>query len=121
MSDYGELKRLAEDAVKGSENWLAAGMLTQLFVASCTPSAVLALITENERLKAENEAIRRSVGTHYTPPRAPLTGPYKCIACGECHYGTGFLPCPKMSPAAKALSMENQRIVPVKPVGGDKP
>lgn len=63
MSDYAELKRLAEDAVKGSENWLAAGIRTQLFAATCTPSAVLDLIAERDQLKAENEALKGLANT----------------------------------------------------------
>jgi predicted nicotinamide N-methyase len=58
MSDYGELKRLAQDAVKGSENWLAAGIMTQLFAAACTPPNILTLIDENERLKQQNEKLQ---------------------------------------------------------------
>lgn len=56
----------------------------------------------NAELKAEVEALRRGTGNRYAPPRAPLTGPSKCLACGELHYGMGGLPCPNMRITAQA-------------------
>lgn len=56
----------------------------------------------NAELKAEVEALRRGTGNRYAPPRAPLTGPSKCLACGEIHYGMGGLPCPNMRITAQA-------------------
>lgn len=52
MTDYSELKRLAEDAIKaqGGDNWIAAGMLFQLFYGSCDPAKILALIAESDAL-----------------------------------------------------------------------
>ncbi|RQO57561.1 hypothetical protein [Pseudomonas sp. KBW05] len=56
----------------------------------------------NAELKAEVEALRRGTGNRYAPPRAPLTGPSKCLLCGEIHYGMGGLPCPNMRITAQA-------------------
>ena len=56
----------------------------------------------NAELKAEVEALRRVTGNRYAPPRAPLTGPSKCLSCGEIHYGMGGLPCPNMRITAQA-------------------
>jgi hypothetical protein len=43
-----------------------------------------------EALKMENQRI--------TPAR------FKCLACGDCHEGSGNLPCPKMTPYAEGQS-----------------
>lgn len=56
----------------------------------------------NAELKAEVEALRRVTGNRYAPPRAHLTGPSKCLSCGEIHYGMGGLPCPNMRITAQA-------------------
>jgi hypothetical protein len=59
MTDYTELKRLAEAAIKQHGDWVAAGepwpvwnsFLMELYAAA-NPAAVLALIAESERLSA---------------------------------------------------------------------
>lgn len=71
----------------------------------------------NAELKAENEALRKRIDDVSPFKGAPMTGPdTKCLACGGHHSGLGGLPCPKMSPVAQALSMENQRVTPVEPL-----
>lgn len=49
MTDYTELKRLAEAAAKGDWSGAKAGE----FMVAANPAAVLALIAENERLRAD--------------------------------------------------------------------
>lgn len=67
---------------------------------------------EIERLKAENEALRKQV-SNLSPfnsfPKQTVTGSNRCLACGEYHHGLGNLPCPKMTPVAQAnLAKEPQ-------------
>lgn len=70
-----------------------------------------------DELKAENEALCKRIDDLSPFKGAPMKGPdTKCLACGGHHSGLGGLPCPKMSPVAQALSMENQRITPVEPL-----
>ncbi|WP_053183626.1 helix-turn-helix transcriptional regulator [Pseudomonas thivervalensis] len=68
-------------------------------------------------MRAENEALRKELDSRHPfkfaqeSPAIDFTG---CVICGV-FTDHGGLPCPKMSPAAMALSMENQRITPVEP------
>lgn len=48
-----------------------------------------------EALKMENQRI--------TPAR------FKCLACGDCHEGSGNLPCPKMLPNSITLTVESYK------------
>lgn len=168
MTDTTELKRLAEAAAQGQDTWFAAvpegaainptgaalligprrrdldRMVAYVredaeFIAAANPSAILALIAENDDyqagqdryedlcedqrneirdLKAVVEALRKQVADLSPFKGAPLTGPEtRCLACGGYHYGLGNLPCPKMRAIACAETyMANQRIVPVEPM-----
>ncbi|BCQ68219.1 hypothetical protein PEQA60_22090 [Pseudomonas sp. Eqa60] len=73
MTDYTELKRLAEDAIQHSEkigehDWYHENEVRSLllsstedaqFVSNARPEVVLALIAERDRLKAENDSVRK--------------------------------------------------------------
>lgn len=175
MTDYSELKRLAEAATPGpyrqcgadSESksctcgqiWStetdelvafahdgdemigapAAGQSANAqFFAAANPAAVLALIAENERidgcckamavdigkltrernsfrsstekLKAENETLRKQIDDMSPLKGAPLTGPdLKCLACGGYHYGMSGLPCPKMAATAGSAMVKGSQ------------
>ncbi|HBO0302387.1 TPA: hypothetical protein L4A65_000964 [Pseudomonas aeruginosa] len=59
ISDHAELRRLAEAAEFGGGAHEDIEFSNQLdFHAACTPAAILALLDEIGRLKAENEALR---------------------------------------------------------------
>ncbi len=58
MTDHAELRRLAEAAEFGSGAHEDIEFSNQLdFHAACTPAAIVALLDEIDRLKAENEAL----------------------------------------------------------------
>lgn len=71
----------------------------------------------NAGLKAEIEALRRGryTQTPFAPFQESALGYTGCFICGG-YTDHGGLRCPKMSPAAKALSSENQRLTPVEPL-----
>lgn len=147
MTDHSELKRLAEDCKSSSGIDLMGARVK--FHAAANPTAVLALIAEVEalkdsheqifenynkvsyasekrgeerdQLKSENEALRKelaslkSLAIRTDKTTIGYTG---CIVCGE-HTSHGGLQCPNL--AARSLSMENQRIVPVEPIRVEHP
>lgn len=65
MTDYSELKRLAEEATIGDKP--ASTPISELirakdaFRAGCSPAVVLALIADIDQLKAENELMRHQL------------------------------------------------------------
>ncbi|WP_196691211.1 hypothetical protein ACJKIJ_20990 [Pseudomonas aeruginosa] len=66
MTDHSELRRLAEAAEFGSGAHEDIEFSNQLdFHAACTPAAIVALLDEIDRLKAENEALRRFAAEAY--------------------------------------------------------
>ncbi|HGW5894460.1 TPA: ead/Ea22-like family protein [Pseudomonas aeruginosa] len=59
MTDHAELRRVAEAAEFGDGAHEDIEFSNQLdFHAACTPAAILALLDEIDRLKAENDALR---------------------------------------------------------------
>jgi len=59
MTDYTELKRLAEAAqYENCEFQHELVAATKAFFVGCIPEQILALIAERDQLKAENEALR---------------------------------------------------------------
>ncbi len=59
MTDHAELRRLAEAAEFGGGAHEDIEFSNQLdFHAACTPAAIVALLDEIDRLKAENEVLR---------------------------------------------------------------
>lgn len=65
------------------------------------------LAHEVDRLRGENETLRKQVLSLSPFKGAPMTGPdTRCLACGEHHYGIGGLPCPKMKVSAQAVAKE---------------
>ncbi|MBI7277640.1 hypothetical protein JEU36_30150 [Pseudomonas aeruginosa] len=59
MTNHAELRRLAEAAEFGGGDHEDIEFSNQLdFHAACTPAAILALLDEIDRLKAENEVLR---------------------------------------------------------------
>ncbi|ANC80977.1 hypothetical protein [Pseudomonas putida] len=60
---------------------------------------------ERDRLKAENEALRKQVADLSPFKNAPpqdYRASNKCLACGEYHHGLGNLPCPRFTPVAQS-------------------
>lgn len=84
--------------------------------------AEVARSTEREIMQlAEIEALRKELASLKSPAiRTDKTtiGYTGCIVCGE-YTSHGSLQCPNL--AARSLSMENQRIVPVEPIRIDNP
>lgn len=52
MTDIQKLKALAEAAIRGSENYLEAGLMSASYFSAATPPTVLELIAEIERLRS---------------------------------------------------------------------
>ena len=143
MTDYTELKRLAEGAVHAGDHWGLRDSFERQLAKLVSPETILALIAENEQLrdganmrairslrgdcadllaerdqlKAENEALRRERDARhpFKPFHEPAIGFTGCVICGV-YTDHGGLPCPKTRAAAIALSMENQRLTPVEPL-----
>lgn len=59
MTDHAELRRLAEEVIRieRSEDEPISSAW-ELFDSAANPKAILALLDENDRLKAENEVLR---------------------------------------------------------------
>lgn len=55
MTDTDKLKRLAEAAKKAGGDWECSTEEGSDFIEAANPEAILALIAENERLKAQAE------------------------------------------------------------------
>ncbi|RTX02962.1 hypothetical protein [Pseudomonas aeruginosa] len=65
MTDHAELRRLAEDVIRierSEDEPISAAW--DLFDSAATPKAVLALLDEIDRLKAENEALRKDAARY---------------------------------------------------------
>lgn len=146
MSDYSELKRLAEAALNDNGDYVALSD----YGMAVPPAVVLDLIAEVEALRSqvatlqsdanswqsgydegrrmgtktaldEREQLRREIASLKPyPVRTDKTtiGYTGCIICGQ-YTDHGGLQCPNL--AARSLSMENQRIVPVEPIRLDHP
>lgn len=66
MSDHAELRRLAEAAEFGGGAHEDIEFSNQLdFHAACTPAAILALLDEIDRLKAESDRLRQGMKGDY--------------------------------------------------------
>ena len=149
MSDYTELKRLAEAAtqcsgplrvetdyngvhqVVGDGSWKilnawhtpdGKGLENAKFAAAASPASVLALIAENESLASAYVA----AGEREHVLRTEVEELRKALKpsrsdCLVCGLYHGGLPCPETQAAAIALSMENQRITPVEPLRAPHP
>lgn len=66
MTDHAELRRLAEDVIRieRSEDEPISSAW-ELFDSAATPKAVLALLDEIDRLKAENDRLRQGMKGDY--------------------------------------------------------
>jgi hypothetical protein len=74
----------------------------------CVGCELQALREECNKLKAETDELRNRIEDLSPFKAAPLTRPnFKCLACGDYHYGTPGLPCPKMRVTA-SLGSENE-------------
>lgn len=130
MTDYTELKLMAEHAIGFTDISLAPDVVLALiaeielsrsnaipreFIKACEErddlKAELAGLrtgfdAQNDviaKLKAEKEALHKRIEDLSPFKGAPLTGPsLKCLACGEYHHGIQGLPCPKMKVTAQA-------------------
>lgn len=73
----------------------------EAFFLSATPAVVLSLLAEIDKLRAENEDLKKRV-EELSPFRgAPLSGQdTRCLECGGFHYGLSGLPCPSMKVTA---------------------
>ena len=60
MTDYSELKRLAE-AIQGPGSTIAMLQRWREFESACHPKTIVDLIDERDQLKAEVEALRSSL------------------------------------------------------------
>lgn len=61
MTNYQELKRLAEAACEDYPEPEDQEAIDKVFIAEATPEVVLGLIAEIDRLKAQNRALREVV------------------------------------------------------------
>ncbi len=62
MTDHAELRRLAEEVIRIERNEdepISAAW--ELFDSAASPKTILALLDEIDRLKAENEALRKII------------------------------------------------------------
>ena len=129
MTDYTELKRLAEGAVHAGDHWGLRDSFERQLAKLVSPETILALIAENEQLrdganmrairslrgdcadllaerdqlKAENEALRRERDARhpFKPFHEPAIGFTGCVICGV-YADHGGLPCPKTRATADA-------------------
>ncbi|HCF4141369.1 TPA: hypothetical protein NIE10_006567, partial [Pseudomonas aeruginosa] len=65
MTDHAELRRLAEDVIRierSEDEPISAAW--DLFDSAANPKTVLALLDEIDRLKAENEALRKDAARY---------------------------------------------------------
>lgn len=78
--------------------------------------AIRSVVSERGALKAEVEELRKEVASLKPSPiqiGRTTIGYTGCVICGQ-YTDHGGLQCPNL--AARSLSMENQRIVPVEPI-----
>ena len=82
---------------------------------------LLFMRAERDQLKAEVEALRKEIAAlKPSPIRTDKTtiGYTGCIICGQ-YTDHGGLQCPNL--AARSLSLENQRVMPVEPIRAEHP